>query len=71
MNMNWGKELKDIRLDMGISQDKMARLLGYSSKHRISEIESGKRSMSLQSVKCVRYAYRLFKMGLLDTTDYM
>ena len=64
-------ELKEIRIEMGINQDKMAKLLGYSSKHRISEFESGHRKMSSQAVRCVRFVYRLFKEGLLYKTDYM
>tara|TARA_Y100001963_G_C6511298_1_gene322249 strand:+ start:239 stop:454 length:216 start_codon:yes stop_codon:yes gene_type:complete len=71
MNVNWGSELKEIRAEMGINQEKMAKLLGYSSKHRISELESNKKTMSKQAVKCVKYAYRLYKEGLLDLDDYM
>ena len=71
MNVNWGSELKEIRTTMGISQEKMAKLLGYSSKHRISEIESGKKAMSSQAIKCVKFAYKLYGEGLLVETDYM
>jgi transcriptional regulator with XRE-family HTH domain len=71
MDVNWGSELKEIRKEMGISQEKMAKLLGYSSKHIISRIESGNKEMSTISVKCVKFAYRLYKEGLLSKVDYM
>jgi transcriptional regulator with XRE-family HTH domain len=69
--VNWGSELKEIRTEMGISQEKMAKLLGYSSKHRICEIETGKKLMSSQAVRCVKFAYRLYGKGLLGKDDYM
>ena len=64
-------QLKEIRTEMGISQGCLAKLLGYSSKHIISRIESGEKEMSTIAVKCVKFAYRLYCKGLLDKTDYM
>ena len=40
---------------MGVSQVRMAELLGYKSGIRISEIESGKKVMSGQALKCLEY----------------
>ena len=47
--------LIELRKRMGVSQAKMAELLGYKSGIRISEIESGKKVMSGQALKCLEY----------------
>lgn len=50
-----------LRKKMGVSQDKMAELLGYGSGIRISEIESGKVKMSKPAQKCLEYLELLNK----------
>tara|TARA_R100000655_G_C2849940_1_gene169334 strand:- start:68 stop:442 length:375 start_codon:yes stop_codon:yes gene_type:complete len=49
------QKLIKLRKRMGVSQDKMAELLGYGSGIRISEIESGKVKMSKPAQKCLEY----------------
>jgi hypothetical protein len=51
---------------MGISQGEMAGLLGYSSYVRISEIESGKKVMGSQALKCMEYLEMCWADEILD-----
>jgi len=52
-----------LRKRMGVSQVKMAELLGYKSGIRISEIESGKKVMSGQALKCLEYLEMLWNVS--------
>lgn len=49
-------EIKHARQSLGLSQTDAARLLGYGSQSRISEIESGQRNAS-ESVLRLLAAY--------------
>lgn len=39
-------QIKDARQSLGLSQEDMARMMGYRSKSRLSEIERGKKPIS-------------------------
>ncbi len=41
-----GKRFKQIREDLGLSQDQLAQMLGFSSKQAVSNIETGFRNPS-------------------------
>ena len=44
-----GDELRVTRLEMGLSQMAMARILGYKRAASISDIETGKKVLTLQA----------------------
>ena len=60
------QKLIKLRKRMGLSQDKMAELLGYGSGIRISEIESGKVKMSKPAKKCLEYLELLYVNDLME-----
>ena len=39
--MNIGKKIKDLRIDLGITQNELAEMLGYTSRSTINKIEMG------------------------------
>ena len=64
-DMDYAKKCKALRSKMKLSQDDFAKVLGYSSYVRISEIENGSRDMSLQGKKCLTYLEILVKNKLI------
>ena len=60
--------LIELRKRMGVSQVRMAYLLGYKSGIRISEIESGKKVMSGQALKCLDYLEMLWNVSKDEPT---
>ena len=60
--------LIELRKRMGVSQVRMAYLLGYNSGIRISEIESGKKVMSGQALKCLDYLEMLWNVSTDEPT---
>lgn len=42
------EKLKKVRLDKGLTQEQMARLLGYKSKSHYCMIENGQRGISIE-----------------------
>ena len=52
-----GDEIREIRVGLGLTQEQMARLLGYSSNQRISDIERGTRDAG-PAVELLLRAYR-------------
>ena len=59
-------KLRELRKQMGVDQRTMAGLLGYSSYVRISEIESGKKVMGSQALKCMEYLEMCWADEILD-----
>tara|TARA_Y100001938_G_scaffold26242_1_gene35220 strand:- start:7436 stop:7651 length:216 start_codon:yes stop_codon:yes gene_type:complete len=54
-------KLKDARLRLGVTQEEMAHLLGYTDKNTVHLIEKGERKMSGVAVKCLGYLLKLNK----------
>lgn len=52
-----GEEIRAIRLELGLTPDEFATLLGYGARNRISEIENGKKQISGAVALLIR-AYR-------------
>lgn len=48
------EELKQARIDLGLTQSQMATLLGYGSVARVSEIENGARDPGVSVVRLLR-----------------
>tara|TARA_R100001443_G_scaffold29396_3_gene42592 strand:- start:29809 stop:29994 length:186 start_codon:yes stop_codon:yes gene_type:complete len=59
------RRLVDLRKRMGISQDEMARYMGYSNRTHISAIESGQKKMSNVAIKCMSYLEKLYDNGMI------
>ena len=45
-----GKRIRDKRTELGLSQEELAKRLGYSGKSMISLIEMGKRSLNASQI---------------------
>lgn len=46
-----GKQIKNRRLELGISQDKLAEMLGYTSRSTIAKIESGENDLTQSKIE--------------------
>jgi len=53
--MNYGKAIRILRAEMGISQDELASLSGFSSSY-VSRIENGDRVPTLKAVEAIAKA---------------
>lgn len=53
MNLITTSKLKQKRIDRGISQDEMAKKLGYTGKSGYSMLENGHVSISLDKAKII------------------
>ena len=65
IQQEFGERVKKIRIQKGISQEKLAELAGLHRTY-ISSIELGKRNVSLQNIQALASAlkipiYQLFK----------
>ncbi|MGI8544964.1 MAG: helix-turn-helix domain-containing protein [Aridibacter sp.] len=65
IQQKFGENVRKIRLQRGISQEKLAELAGLHRTY-ISSIELGKRNVSLQNIQALAFAleveiYQLFK----------
>ena len=55
IQQKFGERVKKIRLQKGISQEKLAELAGLHRTY-ISSIELGKRNVSLQNIQALAFA---------------
>ncbi|MBQ9030428.1 MAG: helix-turn-helix transcriptional regulator [Parasporobacterium sp.] len=62
--MNIGDRIRAKRIELGMTQDELAKKVGYSSKTAISKIESGERDLKQTKI-------RLLADALETTTDYI
>ena len=53
-----------LRNRLGVSQQRMAELLGLSSKTTISTLESGRGNFSNQTIRCMGYIEQLLDFGV-------
>lgn len=49
-------QLKELRLERGISQERLAALLGYKDKSSISRLESGDRPINARQAILIKMA---------------
>ena len=57
MKESLGNKIKRLRVSKGMTQDDLAKLLGYSSRSTINKIESG--AHSIDHEKILKFAYML------------
>lgn len=48
--MEIGERIKQMRLDLGLSQDDLAKLIGYKSRSSINKIEIGERDITQSTI---------------------
>lgn len=63
---NIGKKLKQIRLSLGLSQEEMAKRLGYANRSAINKIETGLRGISYNKLLIL---IRDFNLDIEDLKD--
>lgn len=63
---NIGKKLKEIRLNLGLSQEEMAKRLGYANRSAINKIETGLRGVSYNKLLIL---IRDFNLDIEDLKD--
>jgi len=61
--MEWSKELKALRKELGFTQSRMAEVLGMSGMHVISMLENGHRPITKQTIQCMEYVRKLNALG--------
>ena len=52
-----GQYIRRIRIDKGLTQDELAKLMGYSNRSTINKIESG--AHNIDHEKILKFAYML------------
>lgn len=65
----FGKKIKKIRTDRGLTQQQFADSLGYAHKSTINKIESGQEDMSYQKILILLKEYMLNAQDLFDVAD--
>lgn len=63
--IDFGKRIRERRLELGMTQEKLAHLAGYTSKVSISKIESGQRDISREKVATIANALKCSPVWLL------
>lgn len=59
-----GKRIKEIRISQGMSQEEMAKTLGYANRSAINKIESGQRGISYEKLLILVRDYMLDLKGV-------
>lgn len=68
--MNIGKRLKQLRLDKGWSQAKIAALFGVDSPATISHYESGLRSITVETLTTYANIFDMTVQELIAPVDF-
>ena len=69
MENEFGKKIKKIRKDRGLTQQEFADSLGYAHKSTINKIESGQEDMSYQKILVLLKEYMLDAKDLFDNSN--
>ena len=69
MENGFGKKIRKIRKDRGLTQQEFADSLGYAHKSTINKIESGQEDMSYQKILVLLKKYMLNAKDLFDVPD--
>ena len=64
-----GIKIKELRISLGLSQQKFAESLGYTHKSMINKIELGKCDMSYDKILRLLKEYNLNAAEFLDDKD--
>lgn len=62
---DWRKNIKERRLELGMSQEELAKKVGYKGKSIISYIESGKTDIPIEKFEQIATALRTTPQELL------
>ena len=65
----FGRKIKRIRKDRGLTQQEFADSLGYAHKSTINKIESGQEDMSYQKILVLLKEYMLDAKDLFDDSS--
>lgn len=69
INNDFGQRVRDRRIELGISQDELAKRVGYSSRSSINKIEAGARNVTQTICKKLAHALGTTTSYLLGDTD--
>lgn len=69
MENGFGKKIRKIRKDRGLTQQEFADSLGYAHKSTINKIESGQEDMSYQKIMILLKQYMINAKDLFDIPD--
>lgn len=67
--MNFGKRIKERRLSLGLTQEELAKKVGYSGKWTINKIESGQSDVSRQKISALATALKVSPSYLMGWSD--
>jgi len=62
-SMDWSSELRKLRKQIGVTQSRMAVMLGVSSKNYISSLESGTRVFTPMVIRGIEHIRLLYEYG--------
>lgn len=70
MSNNIGEKIKAKRIELGYSQDYLAKLLGYKSRSTIAKIESGENDITQTKIYEFAHALNCSPSDLLDIHEF-
>ncbi|MCR5741856.1 MAG: helix-turn-helix domain-containing protein, partial [Gammaproteobacteria bacterium] len=70
MMSNLGDKIKEIRISQGLSQEDLAKELGYTSRSTIAKIEKGVNEISFDKLQLLLKKYDLEMNELFDDFAY-
>lgn len=65
----WYEKIKERRLELGMSQDELAKKAGYSGRSAISHIESGNRDVPVDMLTSLAKALGVEPISLMDDRE--
>ena len=66
---NYGIRIKNRRLELNMSQQELADILGYTDRSTIAKIETGKNDITLNKFKEIAIALQISPAKLLGWED--
>ena len=70
MKETLGNKIKKLRLEKGMTQDELAKLLGYSSRSTINKIESDINTISYEKIKKLVEIFNIDASELVEDESY-
>lgn len=67
--MTIGERIKARRLELGLTQEELAEIMGYKSKAAISNVEKGKEDLTTARVQKFATALKLSPADLMEQPD--
>lgn len=66
--MRINERLKELRNNLGISQDEMAKRLNFKNRSTIANIETGKRELTERNIKIICETFKINEKWLTEGT---